>query len=261
MVPAGQCFRLRVPWPYSQLVAGQSLKILTYNVYNHHEGDHAFATRQHALMETIAEVEPDVVCLQEAPSTAFLRSLVAYLSKRQERHLRLACTEMRRADGWNEHLAVIHPGTARAATVHTSPSGESVGVSVLVAAGPGLRVASVHLNPHDAELRRAQAARLSQELGEGGATVLAGDFNATPGGKTLAALSETLCHLAPDGRVASTYPTAMKTGPEGAPGGVLDHLFGRGVTLEEWGLCGNAPVDGRWPSDHAGVWARVRLDA
>lgn len=240
-------------------MAGHTLTILTYNVYNHHEGDDAFAARRSALMETIASAEPDVVCLQEAPSTEFLRSLMVFLSRRQDRYLRLACTEMRRADGWTEHLAVIHPGTARTATVHASPSGEHIGISVLVAAGAGVRVASVHLNPHDADLRRAQAARLAEELGTGGATIVGGDFNATPGGKTLAALSGSLSHLAPADGVASTFPTGMRTDMADAPGGVLDHLFGRGVAIEDWGVVGDEPVRGRWPSDHAGVWARVRL--
>lgn len=243
------------------MMAGSELTILTYNIYNHHEGENAFAHRQQLVMETISSVAADVVCLQEAPSTAFLRALVDYLSRRQERHLRLACAEMRRTDGWREHIAVIHTGTARAATVHLSPTGESIGISVAVASGQGVRIASVHLNPHDAELRRAQAARLAGELGGEGATVVAGDFNATPGGRTLAAFEDSMRYLAPADGVTSTFPTAMRADSGGAPGGVLDHILGHGVGIDDWGVAGDAPVSGRWPSDHLGVWARIRLDA
>ena len=238
----------------------EALTVLTYNVYNHHSGDSAFANRVDAIVEVIVDTRPDVVCIQEAPSTGFLRALAAQLTRDQKRYMRVACTEMRRPDGWTEHIGIIHPGTGRTATVHSAPTGEHIGISVHLA-GANLTVASVHLNPHQAETRHGQATRLSDELPESGPLILCGDLNAVPGGGTLATLSTRLQTLAPDSSITSTFPTPLRTELAENPGAVLDHILGRGLVVEASGIAGNEPIGGIWPSDHVAIWARIRSEA
>lgn len=236
----------------------ESLTVLTYNLYNHHDGESAFANRIEALAATIADTTPDVVCLQEAPSTDFLRALAAFLSHRQKRALRLACTEMRRPDGWSEFLAIIHPGTTRAARVHAAPTGEHVGISVATAA-LGITVINAHLDPHSPGARHAQAGVLLRALPQSGPVLLCGDLNGTPGGETLSLLQTRLSALAPPPGVERTYPTGLRTDMAGTAGLVLDHILGRDMRVEACGLAGDEPVGGAWPSDHVAVWAKVSL--
>jgi endonuclease/exonuclease/phosphatase (EEP) superfamily protein YafD len=88
--------------------------------------------------------------------------------------------------------------------------------------------------------------------------LLCGDLNAVPGGGTLATLATQLQPLAPDSSVRSTFPTPLRADLAGHPGAVLDHILGRGVVVVEWGVAGDEPIDGIWPSDHLAIWARVR---
>jgi len=242
------------------VVAQESLTVLTYNVYNHHAGDSAFSGRTNALIEVITRVQPDVVCIQEAPSTGFLRLLAAHLTQQQRRYMRVACTEMLRPDGWSEHIGIIHPGTGRAATVHHAPTGERIGISIHLA-NANLALASVHLNPHHAETRHQQAARLGGELPGDCPTLLCGDLNAVPGGGTLGVLSARFQPLAPDSSIKATFPTPLRADLAGNPGVVLDHILGRAVEVDSWGVAGNESIGGVWPSDHLAVWARVRPEA
>ena len=255
--PRQLAFRRTTEAHYGLVVANESLTVLTYNVYNHHAGETAFSNRMRAIIAVVTSAKPDVVCIQEAPSTGFLRMLGAHLSREQRRYMRVACTEMRRPDGWVEHLGVIHPGTTRTATVHAAPSGENIGIAVHVV-GTNLTVVSTHLNPHHADTRHAQAARLCDELPPHGPVLLCGDLNAVPGGGTLATLVTQLRPLAPDASLRSTFPTPLRADLGGNPGAVLDHILGRDVEVEEWGLAGDEPIGGTWPSDHLAIWARVR---
>ena len=107
-------------------MAGEPIVVLTYNVYNHEGGEGDFAKRFATIAQLITELAPDVVCLQEVPSPEPARRLAALLSKRKQWAMRVACTEMKRPDGWREHLAIIHKGTMRAAWQVAAPTGEPV---------------------------------------------------------------------------------------------------------------------------------------
>ncbi len=236
----------------------ESLTILSYNVYNHHEGSAAFEHRARAIMNVIAEAGADLVCVQEAPSPEFLRWLAAELTQRQRRHMRVACTEMRRPDGWTEHLGIVHPGTMRVASVHAAPTGEHIAISIQVPR-PALTIVSAHLNPHSAETREAQARQLLAELRAAGPLVVCGDFNASRDDLAMIVLTTELEPLAPAPGVARTFPTALRSDLPGGGGGVVDHILGRGVVVEASGIVGDAPADGMWASDHVAVWARLGL--
>jgi endonuclease/exonuclease/phosphatase family metal-dependent hydrolase len=242
---------------YSRAVANDTLTILTYNIFNHSEGPNAFEHRAQQLIASIGDIEPDVVCIQEAPDTAFLRRLMAALTQRQQRVMRVASTRMERRDGWSEHLAIFHPGTMKVATVHAAPTGEHIGLSVVLA-GSAVTVMNIHLNPHSGETRREQASMLMEALPEG-PVVVCGDFNAVRDGGTLALFREKLEVLAPGDAVATTFPTPLRKETEANPGAVLDHILARGMRMEESGLVGAEPVKEKWASDHIGVWARLRL--
>ncbi len=237
---------------------GEPIVVLTLNVYNHAEGDAAFASRMGAISDLVLGLAPDVVCLQEVPDPDVARALAFALSQRKEWAMRLALTEMRRPDGWREHLAIIHPGTATTARTIAAPTGERVGIAVTLAASK-TTVVSAHLNPHSAEARHAQAACLLEAFPAGGPALLCGDLNAAPGGGTLKLLEAQFERLAPHSDGPPTFPTGLRPEIQAKPA-ILDHILGRRVQVEDQGLVGAETVNGRWASDHAGVWARVRIN-
>lgn len=238
-------------------VSAEPLLVLTFNVFNHAEGEAAFAGRMGAISDLILGLAPDVVCLQEVPNPDVARAFAFGLSQRKEWAMRVALTEMRRPDGWREYLAIIHPGTAAAARTIAAPTGEHIGIAVTLAASK-VTVVSAHLNPHSAEARHAQARCLLDALPGNGPALLCGDLNAAPGGGTLKLLEGKLDLLAPDTGGPPTFPTGLRTEIQGEPA-ILDYILGRAVAMEERGIAGADEVNGRWASDHAAVWARVRV--
>jgi endonuclease/exonuclease/phosphatase family metal-dependent hydrolase len=237
-------------------VPGEPILVLTFNLYNQAEGDAAFGGRFGAISDLILGLAPDVVCLQEVPSPDVARMLALGLTQRKQWAMRVAATEMRRPDGWREHLAIIHTGTMAAARTIAAPTGEHVGIGLTLSPSR-LSIISAHLNPHSAESRHEQARALLAALPANGPAIVCGDLNATPQGGTLSALREKLTVLAPAQDSPPTFPTGLRTGTDAQPV-VLDYILGRDVDVEATGSVGAEPVNGRWASDHTGVWARIR---
>lgn len=238
-------------------MADEPIVVLTWNILNHHEGDAGFTRRFGVIARLILDLAPDVVCLQEVPSPEAARKLAALLSERKRWAMRVACTELRRPDGWHEHLAIIHRGTMKTASRVAASTGEHIAIG-LTLAGSGLTINSVHLNPHSAEVRHEQAATLRDALPRTGPLLVGGDLNAAPNGGTLAVLREELECLAPEEGSPPTFPTPLREG-NAPPPAILDYILGRGVRVLESGLVGAEAVEAIWASDHAGVWARVEI--
>jgi endonuclease/exonuclease/phosphatase family metal-dependent hydrolase len=229
------------------------LRVLTYNILNENQGEGAFDRRFGTIAALVLDLKPDVVCLQEAPDTASVRRLVAMMVERQQRAMFVALTKMEQADGWQEYLAIIHPGTRAVATRQTAPSGERVAVSLKLAAS-NISVTTTHLNPFSSEARHAQAASILASLPDDGPAMLCGDLNAAPTGETLKLLQTKLEVLAPNLAGPPTFATGLRKEPASV---ILDYILGRGLKAVDAGLVGDRQVNGIWPSDHIGVWADV----
>lgn len=240
-------------------MADNAITILTYNIYDQPDGPFAFEKRINLLAETIAGVNPDVICLQEVPSDQFLRALTAFLHRKTGRALRVATTVVPREGGRDFRVALFHPGTRRTAKRLQTEDGKCFGVEVMVTT-PALTVVSAHLESTTSEARIAQAEALVSATEDYGALVVCGDLNAAPGSPEFAVIEGSLSRLAPSAEVSHTFPTGLRPEHAKREPAVFDHILGRGVTVLASGVVGDAPSeDGLWPSDHAGVWATVSV--
>jgi endonuclease/exonuclease/phosphatase family metal-dependent hydrolase len=120
----------------------------------------------------------------------------------------------------------------------------------------GIRVdvINTHLDEHVKANREASVRQLVGWLNLETPTVVVGDFNAEPGDRALAALSESVLRRVPvDGGTAHGFT--------GVGGTMIDHIFvSRHWTIEDAGIARHRP-GGRLPSDHWPVWVDARLES
>lgn len=234
------------------------LTVMTYNLYGSGEGELAFERRVNLVADTIAGVNPDVLCLQEVPSAQFLRALMAMFMRRLGKTMRVATTEVERADGAAYRVAVMHPGTRRVASWLRTEAGLRVGIEVALGS-PQVAVVCTHFDSKDPELRAAQAAVVGARAERAPAMLVCGDFNAELGSAELAAVAAHLEQLAPAEGVEYTFPTGLRPDQAERERAVYDLVLGRGLEVTDSGVVGlEANEGGLWPSDHAGVWARLK---
>lgn len=262
------------------------LRIATWNVW-HRFGP--WEERQPAIAATLAELRPDVLCLQETWEEEGGTSQPAELGRPLGLHHHATASRYA-ADGLSFGNAIVsrHPirrHTSRPLPPH--PDYEEwrtvLAVELDTPDGP-LQVFTTHLNflldQSDVRSRQVAAvAALVAEWGHGRALppVLTGDLNAEPSSDEVRALT---------GRAAVAVPgvvflDAFEVAGEG-PGATwdrrnphthdsyepdrrIDYVLvgkpvegGRGRVL----ACrrfGDTPVDGVWPSDHFGVVADLEL--
>lgn len=234
------------------------MRIVTLNTWKN-EGD--YPRRLRLICDGLAELEPDVVCLQESFAGAGQDTAAAVA-----RHLGLALhaaparAKLRLHDGRltdsTSGLAILTRGVAqsRVLPLPDDPAdGERIAQAAdLMTCGRPLRVLNLHLTHlRDAAVLRAaqfQAALAWAQDGLPGALVVAGDLNATAQSPELAPLG-----LEP---TPSTLQGAHADGPRHT-GLAIDHcvLLRRGG----WRATRSAPALDRpdpagWlPSDHAAV--------
>lgn len=235
------------------------LTVLTYNIYGGGQGDAAFEHRARLVTGAIAAVAPDVLCLQEVPSAEYLRTLMAMFVLRLRKPAHVATTLVDRADGTTSRIAVLHPGTSSAATWIRTPAGGRAGIAVTLRTQP-LTVICTHFDSVDASSRAAQAEAVARHAGRATAGLVCGDLNARPGAPEILPLEAQLTRLAPAPEASHTFPTGLRPEHANRPRAVFDQILGRGVTVAGSGLVGLEPDEtGLWPSDHAGVWAKVTI--
>ncbi len=124
----------------------------------------------------------------------------------------------------------------------------------VVRTGGGLAIANAHLEhrSHASALRLQQVRRIAQWLEPcGEPQVICGDLNDVPDSPALAALGGYRTAHGPDFAVTGTSPAWN-------PHRVIDYvLVVERVQVLEAGLCLDRPVNGTWPSDHIGLWAKL----
>jgi endonuclease/exonuclease/phosphatase family metal-dependent hydrolase len=138
--------------------------------------------------------------------------------------------------------------------------------------GRRFRVATTHLESFSNASQVAQGQELGQALGSGKApTILLGDLNSradgsgTPTDANLLALgfADAWTEARPNDVGLSCCHGEDLREPGGPFYSRIDYLLLKnGFRAVAAGIVGNAPADrinGLWPSDHAGVWARLRL--
>ena len=130
------------------------------------------------------------------------------------------------------------------------------------------KVINTHLEAYGDAIRTSQAQQLLEEgCPDAGSIILLGDLNSDPqnlaaGGDAYRALHQSLSDTFP-APVPTSGQTALLRNPKSQLTEWIDHIMVRGPwTLKSTGVVGNKSSDrifGLWPSDHAGVWAKLSL--
>lgn len=216
--------------------------------------------REPLVVRGLAELKPDVICLQEA-ATWFLQArwLAWRLSRATGRRYHTVQARKRGWRGISEGLAILSRQPMGRHARLPLGGGERVAQRIVVSIeGASLAVANAHLEhrSHGGQMRRQQVrsiCRWLETLDE--PIVLAGDFNDTPESPALQALAAGFrpAHPASGPQLAGTYPSW-------APSRVIDYILVTAkVEVVGAGICLDTPTNGAWPSDHIGLWARLRF--
>ncbi len=214
--------------------------------------------REPLVVGGLADLRPDVICLQEAATWCLQARWVAWRLSRatgQRYHVRQA-----RKRGW---LGVLEGVATLSRFPLEKHSALGIGGSGRVAlrtrvqAGSGLMVANTHLEhrSHNSELRRAQVRRIVRWLAPlPEPQVICGDLNDVPDSLAVGEFGAGW-HTAHVPRETPLY-----TSPAHEPKRLIDYIMVvERVQVLQAGTCFDKPVNGTWPSDHIGLWARLRF--
>lgn len=240
-----------------------SYRVLTWNIWGDEEDP---VGRRAAIVSAIAACRPDVVALQEVPSSG-LADMASELSMRAAMST-VAPTAAAADDQCRVAILSRWPiGEAR--TIHLPNEPTDIVRSAIVArTGPAeaITIASLHLSwgPHHMELRRRQTDAIADAIIsiDDRPCVLAGDFNAPPDSPDLGALANS--------GFTDAWPAAQPDDPgytwrldnphaarETWPWRRIDLIWTRSPThrllVEKAELIGTGSIGAVWPSDHAGV--------
>lgn len=229
------------------------LTIATLNIWNEPHG--RWDERAPLVTARIGEIAPDLVTLQEVDQDGDRARLIADAAGYHVQHLRHRGIKS---------LAVLTRRQVR--EVEDFELGDDIALRVRI---QGVDVITTHLHygpgREGGEVRREQARRLLDWIGDRPRCVLTGDFNATPAGATIGLLKERFAsaYEAVHGTEPErTWPTAMAAGrvPEEL-WGTLDYVF---VSRDLEVLSARVDFDsddgrGVYPSDHMGLVVHVRI--
>jgi endonuclease/exonuclease/phosphatase family metal-dependent hydrolase len=251
------------------------LTVATFNIYKHED----FDARLPAILAVLRDVRAGVVCFQEVPPG---RDMAAHIAREAGYEHVAESAFTRPDDGWSEALAVL----SRFPIVATEPVDLRPGVRNcfrvrLEADGLPLDIYNTHLHPRDSELRQREAAVIMERLAREPEVraVLCGDFNAVPEGGTMAVVWPHLrsaYEMANARHPETTFPTPLRPLAGRQPGfserreappsdeesqakAAIDYVLVRPSHFRplEAAVIGAEPVEGVWPSDHFGVFARM----
>ncbi|MBK7329244.1 MAG: endonuclease/exonuclease/phosphatase family protein [Dehalococcoidia bacterium] len=213
--------------------------------------------REPLVVHGLAEIHPDIICLQEAATWCLQARWLGWRLSRATGYRYHAVQARKR--GWRgilEGVAILsrHPLVEHRALGLGAEGRVALRAGVRVEGCP-LVVGNAHLDHHsssgDARQRQAQALVRWLENARVPA-LLAGDLNDVPG-------SPALQTFAGPFRSAHEGVELVGTAPAWDRHRVIDYiLVGEGVEVIEAATCLDAPIAGRWPSDHIGLWARLR---
>jgi endonuclease/exonuclease/phosphatase family metal-dependent hydrolase len=213
--------------------------------------------REPLVVRDLARLRPEVICLQEAATWCLQARWLAWrITRASGLHYRV---RQARKGGW-EGLAEGIATLSRLPLERPERldlGGNRVAVRVDVRAGEGrLAVINTHLEHRNeaSETRRLQLDRLGRWGETPGPQIIVGDLNDVPGSPALAGVQAKF-------RPAhSAKPGLLGTWPSRDPRKVIDYiLVGEGVEVLEAGEFADRPAGGVWPSDHLGLWAKLRF--
>lgn len=274
-------------------MSGVRLRVATWNLWWRH-GDPEL--RRPAILAVLRQLDADVVALQEvwwhadgSLADELAAELGMHVALRPSRDPASWASRLPDTGGYGIGNAVLSRHPLGEPTVAALPAPESEGaerlfLDVVVATPAGsCRVVTVHLTSTPAsalrcEQVRAVAAHLVARPRTDLPPIVLGDFNAEAESDEMRRLEGLLTAPAEPGLILvntrrwAAVPDAPTWNPvnphvaaTGSPPVRIDHLLvgvGRGtvpVRVETSAVFGDRPVDGVWPSDHAGVVADLEV--
>ena len=248
-----------------------TVTVATLNLYNKIG---RWGERLPLVLEQLAELQPDVIGLQEVDLTIDQgMSLCRLANARHADQPRYRVYHMARP-GRATHvqaLAVMSrlPVEAHEGLDYLSYEGVAQRLRLRLEGGALLDFYNTHLHfpPEATKERLDQAKRLlawTETWRGAAATVVVGDFNAYVGEPTVALMKERFAsaHEAAHGsEPEKTWPTPVNT-IDPSPPGCLDYVFVSGAQVIEAGLAFDTPhpLDADlFPSDHLGVTAKLDI--
>lgn len=250
---------------YDHLVAGEQLVVVQLNVYRMRWRWHE---RARLILDELARLQPDVICLQEvAPFRRQAQWLARQLTARIDGPYRAYVTRKRGWRGLLEGIAILT--RLPASDFASLPLGRdrvAQRLRVRVGARP-VTFANTHFSAGGAEpIRQArieQASRLLAWLGDPGPLVVAGDLNAQPVSRTLARFTERglrSAYLLANGREPDRTVPSFEA-PR--PAYVLDYILVNEqieVLTAEVAFTRPSPTGlSLYPSDHFGLVAHLAI--
>jgi endonuclease/exonuclease/phosphatase family metal-dependent hydrolase len=212
--------------------------------------------REPLVVEGLAGLGADVICVQEAATWCLQARWLAWRLGRtrgQKYHVRQA-----RKRGWRgalEGIAILSRLPLGRHDVLDLGGGRIGLRTSLQPGGAPLVVVNTHLahRSRDGAVRENQSRALLRWLGRATPAVVAGDLNDTPESAALRAFEGVWRAAHEPGALAGTAPAWERRR-------VIDYiLVSEAVDVLEAGTFLDAPVNGRWPSDHIGLWAKLRF--
>ena len=235
------------------------ITLATLNLRGIHDN---WPRREPLVIAGLAALRPDVLCVQEAATWCFQAHWVAWrLSRRTGRKYRVSFAPQRGYRRLFEGIAILSalPGRGHR-TLGLGGSGRVAQKVVVEAGGDKLAIVNAHLEhrSHSEQIRRQQVRTMLRwiELGDEPA-VLAGDFNDVPDSPALMAFAPGFRSV-----FAGLDVQLAGTSPARDPSRIIDYILAvDAVDALEAGTFLDAAVRGRWPSDHIGLWAKLRVSA
>lgn len=240
-----------------RVMEDDTLRVLTFNILHGAtmRGDHNLQL----IADVINAAKPDLVALQEVDvKTGRVKGRDVLQELAALTDLNPAFAQAMEYDGGAYGVAVLSRFPIRSteplALPHTAGNEPRVALAVTVddANGTPLRFISTHLDFSSEADRKAQARALVTAFGADTIpSVLAGDFNATPGSPTLAILEESWQDTSPD--------EAAPTFPSDDPVVKIDYIVV--APAEHWEVVESRVIQDKIASDHCGYLAVLKQRA
>lgn len=246
-----------------------TLTVVTLNLW-HDKQD--WPHRQDLIVAELQALRPDVIVLQEVLQDATLQNQAAALAGRLGYEYRFfSADDAGRARRYGNAILTLTPiEAAREAKLEPLDDYRTAGwVRTTIHGTPvDLYATHLHYKPDGGLIRARQIAGLQDFMRatpDDAPAIIAGDFNTPATATELAPLwarfGDAYAHAHPDADVEAPAHTTLNT-HLGHPATRIDHvLYQRDAfrVVDARRILDRADAAGAWPSDHYGVWVKLRI--